>query len=74
MEIFLRMMNEDHIYLCTSLDFPSVCRLIGVREKLLNFALLGSIGLTGEALMTQYRTSYMKYLGNKYHLDIAIAR
>ena len=74
METFLKMMTEDHAYLCPSLDFSSICRLIGARENLLNQALMDNIGISGEALIAQYRSSYMEYLGNKYHLDIAIAR
>ncbi len=73
-DLFLRMMNEDHIYLYTYWNFADICRMLETDPSSMNDYLFSAIGLGGEELILRYRRDYPGYLRNKYRVDIAIKR
>ncbi len=73
-DVFLRMMNEDHIYLFSSWSFADICGMLGTDTLSMNKYLFAVLGMGGEELILQFRKDYPEYLRNKYWVDIAIKR
>lgn len=69
-QIFMEMVNEDHIYLCRELDYQTVCCMLDVKPQDLDASLQGSIGHGGEELMGLMKKGYLSYIGKKYGLSI----
>lgn len=73
-EIFLKMIEEDCIYLCRSLDFRTICTLLKISPEDLDRRLSCTLGFTGEELLSYMRKSYADYLSKKYGFCIDIAQ
>lgn len=73
-DVFLRMIDEDHIYLCPDLDYHTVCGLIGALPKDLDESLLQAVGHDGRTLMELMRSAYLSYVSKKYGISIDFAR
>lgn len=73
-QVFLEMMNEDHIYLCPALDYQTICQLLEIQPQALDAALLENIGHSGKELMAIMKSDYISYIGKKYGLNICNAR
>ena len=73
-EVFLQMINEDHIYLCPQLDYQTVCLLLEVDPKELDASLQDRIGHGGKELMGLMKKAYLSYIGKKYGLNVGNAR
>ena len=73
-ETFLKMMEEDHIYLCRRLDFKSICLLLKESPEAVNEQLTELIGHTGEELISLMNDSYINYIAKKYNLSLDIAQ
>ena len=73
-QVFLEMMNEDHIYLYPALDYQTVCKLLQVHPQELDAALQDSIGHSGSELMSIMKRDYISYIGKKYGLNVCNAR
>ncbi len=71
---FLKMVNEDHIYLCPALDFRTVCKLLEVEPDELDASLQESIGHSGKELMFLMKKDYISYIKKKYGLNVGNAQ
>ena len=73
-ELFLNMVEEDHIYLYEPADFKSICRLIDVPENILDRSLQRELGVHGQELLLLLKKGYIDFIIKKYGLNVGIAR
>ena len=73
-KVFLRMLNEDHLYLCSSLDYQTVCSMLDVLPEELDKALEETVGHDGKTLMQLMKKDYIPYIKKKYSLKVGKAR
>ena len=73
-EVFLRMLNEDHVYLYALLDYQSICNALNTSPKELDAELISLTGHGGMELESLMLTSYMDYLSKKYGLTLVNAQ
>ncbi|MBQ9185431.1 MAG: hypothetical protein IJ151_06125 [Bacteroidales bacterium] len=73
-EVLLRMVNEDHIYLCPAFDFYTVCKLLEVAPEAMDESLSNTIGHDGNTLFRLMKSGYISYIGKKYCLNVGNAR
>jgi len=55
--LFERLLDEEKVYLDSSLSFDKLCQLIGIDPDSLNKLLLDEHGLNGEEILNIYRDS-----------------
>ena len=73
-ELFLRMLNEDHVYLYTPLEYSRLCELLHTCPQELDSELISLTGHRGKELEALMYTSYMDYLSKKYGLGLVNAQ
>ncbi len=65
-EAFGRLLLEDKVYLDPDLSFHLLCKWLGADEKQLDARVQDELGVTGSALMRQYRAQEPGRLREKY--------
>lgn len=53
--LFGQLLDEDLIYIDPSVDFRSICKMIGAPEAELDSYIYEELGLDGDAVIARYR-------------------
>ena len=65
-----RLLNEEHVFLNTKIDFTTLCSWLGVGEQEMNAYVFQELGLSGDELLLRLRQSMPGRLGRKYGIIV----
>ncbi len=69
-ELFIKLLNEEKIYMYKRVDFKLICAWLSISPKLMNFILKKELGFSGEALLSYLREKERLFFLKKYKIRL----
>lgn len=67
-EKFGNLMIDHKLYLDRRMTFRRICRLFGFNHAVLDFTIMGELGMTARDLIKSLRKSDEKHISDKYKI------